>query len=141
MEKSSVLDTSIDLRFSDFDAFGHVNNAVYFTYMETARVKLFREELREMSAQGKIFVVGTATCEYRLPITMDNSGQIRVSIWISRLGNSSFDLEYLIHDGAGKSFATAKTTMICFDNVKKAPVAVPESIRKLYSGSATGANQ
>ena len=141
MQKSSVLDTSIDLRFSDFDAYGHVNNAVYFTFMETARVKLFREALRELAARGIIIVVGTATCEYRLPITMDNSAQIIVSVWISRLGNSSFDLEYLIHDGAGKSFANAKTTMICFDNVNKVPIAVPERIRELYSGTSTGANQ
>ncbi|MGO9015575.1 MAG: acyl-CoA thioesterase [Dissulfurispiraceae bacterium] len=135
MQKSNVLDVLIDLRFADFDAFRHVNNAVYFTFMETARYKLIREDLLELSARGILMVVGTASCEYRLPISMDNNTQVTVSVWISRLGNSSFDLGYLIHDGAGKSFATAKTTMICFDTVNKVPVAVPERIRELYSAA------
>lgn len=140
-QKSGIFDTSIDLRFSDFDAYGHVNNAAYFTFMETARVKLFREDLRELGARGIKIVVGTASCEYLFPITMDGSGQVTVSVWISRLGNSSFDMEYLIHDGAGKTFATAKTTMICYDSVNKVSIAVPERIRELCSGARTGANR
>lgn len=121
--------TPIDLRFSDFDLYGHVNSVVYFSYLETARVKLFRDVFRELSDQGIYLVVGSATCDYRLPILMDDS--IEVTVWVARLGKSSFDLEYRIHDGAARTFATATTTMVCFDNVNKVTIAVPDAIRAL----------
>lgn len=121
--------TPVDLRFADFDLYGHVNSVVYFSYLETARVKLFREAFRELSERGIFLVVGSASCDYRLPILMDDT--IEVTVWVARLGNTSFDLEYRIHDGADRTFATARTTMVCFDNAKKVAVAVPDSLRAL----------
>ena len=44
--------TPIELRFSDLDAYGHVNSAIYLTYLETARVKLFAGSFRALTEQG-----------------------------------------------------------------------------------------
>jgi len=121
--------TSIELRFSDLDAYGHVNSAVYFTYLETARVKLFKGFFSESIMQGIFTVVARAECDFKIPIMLGN--EIVVSLYLAETGRSSFTLEYRIHDGKETTYATASTTMVCFDNVRKTTVPVPESIRAL----------
>jgi acyl-CoA thioester hydrolase len=121
--------TSIDLRFSDLDLYGHVNSAVYFTYLETARVKLFMEVFQELTDQGIFIVVGRAECDYKYPILLSDT--VVVSAWVSRIGATSFDLNYHIHDNNDRTFATAITTMVCIDSVKKKPVTVPERLRTM----------
>lgn len=121
--------TPIDLRFSDLDLYGHVNSVAYFSYLETARVKLFMDAYRELTARGIFIVVGNATCDYRLPILLEDS--VIATVWVSRIGNSSFDLEYRLHDNADRTFATARTTMVCFDSANKTAIAVPDSFREL----------
>jgi len=119
--------TGIELRFSDLDAYGHVNSAVYFTYLETARVKLFSDFFREVSQHGIFTLVARAECEFKLPITLYD--EVIVSLWLAKTGRSSFDLEYRLHDGKEKTYAAARTTMVCFDSIKNKTVAVPESIK------------
>jgi acyl-CoA thioester hydrolase len=121
--------TTIDLRFSDLDLYGHVNSAVYFTYLETARVKLFREVFQELTDQGVFIVVGRAECDYKYPILLNDT--VVVSLWMSRIGAASFDLTYRIHDTDDRTFATALTTMVCIDSVNKKPVAVPERLHAM----------
>lgn len=121
--------TSIELRFSDLDAYGHVNSAVYFTYLETARVKLFNDFFREVSQQGIFTVVARAECDFKIPIMLHD--EVIVTLWVAKTGRSSFDLEYRLHDGKEKTFAIARTTMVCFDNVKKTTVPIPESIKAM----------
>ncbi|MDD5285013.1 MAG: thioesterase family protein [Desulfuromonadaceae bacterium] len=121
--------TSIELRFSDLDAYGHVNSAVYFTYLETARVKLFNDFFREVSQHGIFTLVARAECEFKIPITLYD--EVIVTLWMSKTGRSSFDLEYRIHDGNEKTYATARTTMVCFDSIKNKTVAIPESIKAM----------
>jgi acyl-CoA thioester hydrolase len=121
--------TSIDLRFSDLDLYGHVNSAIYFTYLETARIKLFKESFQELTNQGIFIVVGRAECDYKYPIVMNDT--VVVSAWVSRIGTTSFDFSYRIHNNDERTFATAVTTMVCIDSVKKKPVAVPELVRSM----------
>ena len=121
--------TTIELRFSDLDAFNHVNSAVYFTYLETARVKLFSDFFREVSAQGIFTVVARAACEYKIPVTLYDL--LLITVRVARLGRASFDLEYRLHDGRETTYATAMTTMVCFDSINKVTVPLPESIRAM----------
>ena len=119
--------TAIELRFSDLDAYGHVNSAVYFTYLETARVKLFDDFFRKATEQGIFTVVARAECDFKLPIMLYD--KVIVTLWLAKIGRSSFEIEYRLHDDNEKTYATARTTMVCFDNVKKSTVAIPESIK------------
>ncbi|HBA88183.1 MAG TPA: acyl-CoA thioesterase [Geobacter sp.] len=119
--------TTIELRFSDLDAYGHVNSAIYFTYLETARVKLFSDFFREVSEQAIFTVVAHAECDFKVPILLYD--EVVVTVWVSRLGSSSFDLEYRLHNEQGTTYATALTTMVCFDAVNKKAVPIPESIK------------
>ncbi len=121
--------TSIELRFSDLDVYGHVNSAVYFTYLETARVKLFNDFFREVSQHGIFTLVARAECDFKIPIMLHD--QVIVTLWLAKTGRSSFDLEYRLHDGQEKTYATARTTMVCFDSIKNKTVALPESIKAM----------
>lgn len=121
--------TTIELRFADLDAYGHVNSAVYFTYLETARVKLFSDFFREVSAQGIFTVVARAACDFKIPILLYD--QLVITVHVAKLGRASFDLEYRLHDGKEKTYATAVTTMVCFDSVNKVTVPLPASIRAM----------
>jgi acyl-CoA thioester hydrolase len=121
--------TPIELRFSDLDAYGHVNSAVYFTYLETARVKLFKDFFREVSEQDIFTIVARAECDFKLPITLYDN--VIVTLWVAKTGRASFEIEYRLHDDREKTYATARTTMVCFDNVKKITVPLPESLKAL----------
>jgi acyl-CoA thioester hydrolase len=121
--------TPIELRFSDLDAYGHVNSALYFTYLETARVKLFHDFFREVSEQGVFTVVARAECDFKIPILLHD--EVIVTLWVAKTGRSSFDLEYRLHDSQERVYATARTTMVCFDSINNVTVAIPESLKAL----------
>lgn len=119
----------IELRFSDLDLYGHVNSVVYFSYLETARVKLFKNFFQELTEKHLFTLVARAECDYKLPILFGDG--LIVSVVVARIGTSSFDLDYRLHDGAEKTYATARTTLVCFDNIRKITVPVPECISSM----------
>ncbi len=121
------LSTEIEVRFADLDAYGHVNNAVYFTYLETARVKLFQESFASLMASGILFLVVEASCRYRRPIELND--RLVIDINTEELGRSSFTLGYILHDGQGKEYATARTVMVCYDAKASKTTGLPEDMR------------
>jgi acyl-CoA thioester hydrolase len=122
--------TSIEIRFSDLDAYGHVNNALFFTYLETARIKLFQQHFGAFLGSELMFLVVRAECDYRLPIELND--QLQISISIDQVRYSSFNFSYQMHNGAGKVFAEAKTVMVCYDPKIKKPVAIPPEIKAVF---------
>lgn len=118
-----LLSIPIEVRFADLDAYGHVNNATYFTYLEIARTRLHRERFRVAGRQGLLFMVVRAECEYRQPIEFGD--RVVIDMGVERVGHSSFDLAYTLHDAAGRTFATAKTVMVCFDPELGKTTAIP----------------
>lgn len=123
--------TPVEIRFSDLDAYGHVNNATFFTYLETARVKLFLQHFGDFVGNELMFLVVRAECDYRLPIELNDQLQITVSI--EEVRYSSFNFSYQMHNGAGKIFAEAKTVMVCYDPKIKKPVAIPLEIKAVFT--------
>lgn len=126
---AQTFSTPIELRFSDLDLYGHVNSVVYFSYLETARVKLFKDFFKELTEKHIFTLVARAECDYKLPILFGDI--LVVSVTVTRIGTSSFDLEYRLHDGREKTYATARTTLVCFDNEKKVTVPVPVCISRM----------
>lgn len=122
--------TPIEIRFSDLDAYGHVNNAMFFTYLETARVKLFQQHFGAFLNSDLMFLVVRAECDYRLPIELSDS--LQITIHIEQLRHSSFEFSYQMHNGKGKIFAEAKTVMVSYDPKIKKPVAIPAGIKAVF---------
>ena len=117
--------TTIEMRFADLDMMGHVNNAVYFTYMEIGRSKYWNDAIKwDWKKTG--VVIGQASIDYITPIFLED----KVSMYVktSRIGKTSFDLEYLIvKDVHGKEVICSKGKSICvsFDYNSKKSIAIP----------------
>jgi acyl-CoA thioester hydrolase len=106
----------IEVRYADIDAQGHVNNAGYLTYLETARTNYLRHlglwDARSFLDIGTI--VGDIHIRYLAPVELTQ--QIQVDMSVVRIGNKSFTIAYQIVDTAtGSLKATAESVMIAYD--------------------------
>ena len=121
---------SIDLpvQFRDIDVMGHVNNATYLQYMETARVELARRlgQVREGFRAG--FIVASARCEFKKPIRDER--RITVSVWVSRIGDGSWDLDYSIRGPREAEYAIGRTTQVAYDYKTRATVRICGKLKK-----------
>jgi acyl-CoA thioester hydrolase len=88
------------VRWSDVDAYGHVNNVVYFEYFQEARISFLAELSGTTDAMtlANGFVLARLVVDYRRPILF-RSTAYEIRTWPTRLGRSSFDLQATIHDG------------------------------------------
>lgn len=120
--------TTVEVRWRDVDALGHVNNAVYLTYLEQARIHYLRELGLVSNAPDDIgMILAEVTCTYHSPLAMGE----RVTIWIrvSQLGNSSFIFEYRIEGEDGRLAATARSVQVCYDYQAGRSLSIPDRWR------------
>lgn len=105
----------IKTRWDDLDAFGHVNNANYLTYVQEARFDFIWYARKKMNTEPILLhnVVARAEIDFLIPI-YDGHKDIDVSIWVGRIGSSSFNLKYeMASDGI--TFARAETVQVKID--------------------------
>jgi len=121
---------SIDLpvQFRDIDVMGHVNNATYLQYMETARVELARKLGQVRGGFRAGFIVASARCEFKRPIR-DERG-ITVSVWVSRIGDGSWDLDYSIRGPRKAEYAIGRTTQVAYDYKTRSPVQISGKLKR-----------
>jgi acyl-CoA thioester hydrolase len=118
----------IEVRFRDVDAMRHVNNAVYFTYLEQARVAYWLALRGSYRVEDINFILARAECDYRHPITLGDAVDVR--LWVSSFGRASFTVDYEIVDrDSGRVFATAKTVLVMYDYARNAVVPIPDGLR------------
>ncbi|WAC40000.1 acyl-CoA thioesterase [Pedobacter sp. SL55] len=121
--------TDLEMRFTDLDMMGHVNNAVYFTYMEIGRTKYWKQAIQwDWKKTG--VVIGKAENSYIKPIHPGD--KISIYVRTSRIGNTSFDLEYAIvklKNNEEILCSKGKTVCVVYDYESKSPVAIPEKER------------
>jgi len=107
---------SMEVRFNDIDGMGHVNNAIYLTFLEHARMRYFTEVAGARSERDFPFILAHAAIDYKAPIRM--GGTIEVRMWTSRIGGKSWDFDYEVRDTkSGIVYATAKTVQVAYDYV------------------------
>ena len=114
---------TIPLRFRDLDAYGHVNHAQFFTFLETARVRLMGGEFERHMQGGPIFLVVNASCTYRQPLMLQDS--CTVTLIVEKMKHTSFEVSYTVTDMQGVVCATAHTRHGCFDPAAGRPTKVP----------------
>jgi len=121
---------SIDLpvQFRDIDVMGHVNNATYLQYMETARVELARRLGQVTEGFRTSFIIASARCEYKKPIRDER--RITVSVWVSRIGDRSWDLDYSIRGPRKAEYAIGRTTQVAYDYKTRAAVQISGKLRR-----------
>ncbi|MCD0489848.1 acyl-CoA thioesterase [Pedobacter sp. MC2016-14] len=118
--------TAIETRFADFDMMGHVNNAVYFTFMEIGRSKYWKQAIQwDWKKTG--VVIASASLNYISPVLIDD--KISMYVRTSRIGTSSFDLEYLIvklTNGDEVVCSRGKTVCVAYDYERQSAVPIPD---------------
>lgn len=121
--------TSIPVRFADIDAFGHVNNAVYLTYFEIARSSYWNEVVNwDWDSMG--IIIGHAEINYLKPISLND--RIFAYVRTSRIGNSSFDLDYALVkliNGVEELCTTGSTVCVTFDYLANTSASIPKAHR------------
>jgi len=121
---------SIDLpvQFRDIDVMGHVNHATYLQYMETARVELARSLGQVKKGFRSSFILASAHCEFKKPITDER--RITVSVWVSRIGDRSWDLDYSIRGPRRAEYAVGRTTQVAYDYKTRSAVQISGKLKR-----------
>jgi acyl-CoA thioester hydrolase len=113
--------------FRDIDAFGHVNNAVFFTYFEWGRTQLwFEMSGGERGATDIGFIVARAECDFKKQIGLEP-----IEVWtrVGEMRNSSLDFETQIRLGDGSIAATGKVVVVFYDWARRTKISIPEEVR------------
>ena len=106
------------VRFRDCDAMGHVNNAVFSTYLEEARIGVLGDLID--------FILARVEIDFRSELR--NGEEVEVRTRCSRIGKKSFDLEHVISAG-DRVVAEAKSVLVSYDYGRGASVPVPAELR------------
>ncbi|WP_433623867.1 acyl-CoA thioesterase [Halomicrococcus sp. NG-SE-24] len=121
--------TEIEVRYRDLDTMGHVNNAVYATFLEQARMDYFRDVVgAELEDVGG--VIAHLEIDYRQAVTLDDD--VIVAVRVPELGESSIPMEYEIR-ADGEVAATAEVVQVAVDPETRESRALPELWRDRIS--------
>lgn len=121
----------ITVRYGDLDPQGHVNNAAYLTYVESARLGYYQTTgiWREDSGALTGMVVAHIDIDYLAPITLGQD--IRVGIRLARIGNKSLTLDFRIESLPEKKIVARGTSvMVAYDNASKKGIPFPMEWRE-----------
>ena len=113
--------------FGDIDAFGHVNNAVYFTYFEWGRTQLWFELTSWGGATDIGFIVARAECDFRQQLAFE---PIEILTRIGSMGTSSIEFLCEIRKTDGQVAATGRVVTVLFDWEKNAKTPIGEELRR-----------
>ena len=104
----------VEVRFRDMDSMGHVNNAVYLTYFENARIAYWRAVPGIRSRRNLDYILARAECDFRSPVTLDD--ELFCHIRVAWFGRTSFAFEYLLREErTGRVAAEGRTVQVMFD--------------------------
>lgn len=116
------------VRWGDMDALGHVNNTVYFRYMEHARISWFDAlGIVVTAAQGPVMV--SASCNFIKAIVYP--AEIAISVHCGKLGRSSFPVYHKIYaaDDQTTRYADGETTLVWVDHGSGKSMPLPPYLR------------
>lgn len=120
---------TVQVRFSECDGLGHVNNGTYFNYMEDARIDVFRLFNPQLDLSKWNLIVASTRCDFLEQVKYAEI--LTVYTWISKIGNSSFVVEHAIQSESGLWVARGSATMIGYDYETKKSSPLTKEIREL----------
>ncbi|MEX2534407.1 MAG: thioesterase family protein [Trueperaceae bacterium] len=123
--------TPVEVRFGDTDMFGHVNNAAFATYLESARLAFFRDRLsgtlESPGGEAGGIILARLAIDFRKQLLFGASAQVTTGV--ERIGRTSIALKQeLFSEGA--VVAQADSVVVVFDYEQQCPAEVPVSVRR-----------
>lgn len=123
---------SINIRFADIDVMGHVNNAVYLSYFEQARMAYFKELLGgEWDWNHHGILLARNEIDYKLPVLLHD--ELEITTRLTHMGKKSLTLSYRLEierEGQREVCAEGKSILVCFDYHENRTIEVPNEWRK-----------
>jgi acyl-CoA thioester hydrolase len=117
----------IEVRFRDCDPIGHVNNAVYLTYLELARFAYWKAADIGRLAGEVSYIIARVEIDFRA--SAKTGDMLDVGIAIRGLGRTSFTMEYEIRDQDGRLVANASSVQVTYDYGAGNAVPLPDNVR------------
>ncbi len=113
--------------WGDMDAFGHVNNVLYYRYMESARIR-YMDELNIF--QHDVYtVVASNQCKYIRPVFYPD--QLKIGARVEEMRNSALRMSYLLWSEQQQAIvALGEAVMVCVDKENMLKLPIPEIIRQ-----------
>ncbi len=120
---------SLRTRWIDLDAFRHINNAVYLSYIEDARLELLSRW--KITQDGKSVIVASVTIDYYKQVL--HPTELIIGQRVSRIGNKSFDITSIVFNkDTQESICQSVITIVCFDFSSNKTVLVYNEIKNDY---------
>lgn len=117
----------LDLRWRDLDAFNHVNNANFMTYVEEARIRWFESTGGDWLSNGRIPLLASVQMNYRLPIPYP--ARVFVELLTERVGNTSLTLGHRIIGEDHRLYADGHSVLVWIEMASGRPVSLPDTVR------------
>lgn len=120
----------LDVRWSDLDQMQHVNNAVYHTYIEQARIYYFNE--LNLDWQKYNFILASTKMDFVKPIVFPADAYVYTRC--TKFGTKSFEMQYMVtnmENHLEQMSAVATTTLVMFDYATQTSQPVPESFKQI----------
>jgi acyl-CoA thioester hydrolase len=126
----------LEVRFRDCDPMGHVNNAVYLTYLEQARFAHWREiwgmRFERLPEGTPGVILAHAEIDYRRPAKYGD--HLEVHIGLEAIGRSSFTYTYEVVDQREQVVATARSVQVMYDYAAEKSVPISDALRARLTG-------
>ena len=132
-QRKLVHDMVLSIRWGDMDAMGHVNNTVYFRYMETVRIEWMRAVGCDPDPQGQGPVIVNAFCNFYRQL--EYPGDVRVKLYVSDTGRTTFETWCTMErtDQPGVVCAEGGATTIWVDFPQQKAETLPDWMRALVT--------
>lgn len=131
--QSLLVQTSlIPIRWGDMDAYGHVNNTIYFRYMEQCRVEYLERLGYKVAPEGSAPVIVNASCTFLVP--MNYPGTVEIRMFCGHPGRSSIPTHYEMRlQGSDLLYATGESKIVWMDVASGKSVPIPDALRAQLS--------
>lgn len=127
----------ITLHWADMDALGHVNNARYFTFFETARMALFERVGLAAAGQPEIGpILAHTRCDFLAPVRYP--ADLVAGTSIERIGNTSFTMGYAVAHAGGDVVARGQGVVVLIDYRSETKVPIPAELRAKLAALGPG---
>jgi acyl-CoA thioester hydrolase len=122
--------TPVQVRFRDIDAFGHVNNAVFFSYVELARIRYLLDVVEpERPFDRMPLILARVELDFRSPILFGE--EVVVDSKVDRIGRSSFDMRHRMIAGRdARLVGDVHTVLVTYNYAASRPIRVPDEWRR-----------
>jgi len=125
--------TTLQVRFRDIDAFGHVNNAVFFSYVEQARIRYLLDVLHpDMGFDRLPLILARVELDYRSPLMFGE--EVTVETRVDRVGRTSFAMGHrMTATPDERTVGDVRTVLVTYDYAVARPMPVPDGWRERFA--------